>query len=269
MTKYSGFFYSTDGGDTGEYIDLEDALSEYTDTTAFKEKYTDKMYCPECHKAELYLTSNTNKHSFLSKKPTSRHKAGCSKSYQAGSSEETTEYIDNLLDNQIEKKVNSMFDSLFDRKNAAADEDNGTSSKPKESPFSFEISSGNKSIHRSFRVRSLKSYIDQDDDKDKVYLIYGKAKISVITKGSKYAYDVVEVDPQDKYHHVYRIYLGAHKERVVDPDTKYEVLFIGKYDFEHKYYKDIQEDGEIKKIRVWNFDLINHNLHALKYKRCD
>ena len=273
MTKYSGFFYSEDGGKTGKYVDLEDALSNLNNYADFKNKYDNMIYCPECHKAILFLTINTKKHSFLRKKPTSEHEVGCSKIYEAGSLQETSEYIDHLTDDQIENKVNSMFADLFGPKNTdrSGRSSNTGSRSEKESPFSFGILT-QKSIRRSFRVRSLKSYIDQDDDKDKVYLIYGKAKLSVVTKIAKESeneYDLLEVDPQDKYHHVYRIYLGKHDERNIDSNSEYKVLFIGKYNFKFKYYKEIEEDGEKKEIRVWNFDLINNNLQALKYEKCN
>ena len=273
MTKYSGFFYSKDGGKTGKYVDLEDALSNLNNYADFKNKYDNMIYCPECHKAILFLTINTKKHPFLRKKPTSEHKAGCSKIYEAGSLKETSEYIEHLTDDQIKNKVNSMFANLFGPKSTdrGSGSDNTGSTPKNGSPFSFGIST-DKSIRRSFRVRSLKSYIDQDDDKDKVYLIYGKAKLSVLTQTAKKSgneYDLLEVDPQDKYHHVYRIYLGKHDERSIDPNSEYKVLFIGKYNFSFKYHKEIEEDGEKKKIRVWNFDLINNNLQALKYEKCN
>lgn len=273
MTKYSGFFYSKDGGKTGKYVDLEDALSNLNNYADFKNKYDNMIYCPECHKAILFLTINTKKHPFLRRKPTSEHKAGCSKIYEAGSLKETSEYIEHLTDDQIKNKVNSMFANLFGSQNTDKGSGAGdTSSRSKNgSPFSFGNLTG-KSIRRSFRVRSLKSYIDQDDDKDKVYLIYGKAKLSVLTQTAKKSgneYDLLEVDPQDKYHHVYRIYLGKHDERSIDPNSEYKVLFIGKYNFNFKYHKEIEEDGEKKKIRVWNFDLINNNLQALKYEKCN
>lgn len=44
-------------------------------------------------------------------------------------------------------------------------------------------------------------------------------------------------------------------------------LFIGKYNFEFKSYKEILENGEKKRIRVWYFNLIN-NLQAIKYEKC-
>lgn len=271
MTKYSNFFYSKNGGKTGRDVDLEDALSSSNnDDVEFKKKYNDMMYCPECHKAILFLTIHTKKHPFLRKKPTSEHKRGCSKIYRAGSLQETSEYIDHLTNDQIENKVNSMFANLFGQKNTGNSEsDNTGPESEKESPFSFEISTGK--IRRSLRVRSLKSYIDQEEDKDKVYLVYGNAKLSVITKTAKesnYKYDILEVDPQDKYHHVYRIYLGRHNEKNIDPNSEYKVLFIGKYNFEFKSYKEILENGEKKRIRVWYFNLINNNLQAIKYEKC-
>ena len=36
----------------------------------------------------------------------------------------------------------------------------------------------------------------------------------------------------------------------------------------HKRF-DSFENGEKKGIRVWNFELINNNLQALKYEKCN
>lgn len=225
--------------------------------------FEDRMLCPECEKAKLFLVNKTSTaKAHLKKKPSSSHENSCSYLYDYASKKTIQNYVKELTDDQIDDKLKSIMRMLFKCKKEKSDFlINNNLFNDKNNLSSMLIPEVKKDITelKSLRRKSLSGWIDESDGTN-LFLFYGEVKLEVVEKekiyddNKIYKYYILKLwtlGKQNQWKYRTQIYRGVNKD-FIEKDKVYRIVMIGNLNFKWKY---------------WNIDLINQS--AIKIKEVD
>lgn len=109
--KYEEAYYIPLCGEP-HYIKIEQLISEANN---YKIKYSNRLYCPECHKPQLTLVERAPDEFCLRGFQRQKHKPDCTKGLDVVSKKSFNEYIDNVSDFSINKRLSNILNRLLSK----------------------------------------------------------------------------------------------------------------------------------------------------------
>ena len=245
--RFEQFYYTFDE----KLHDLLEVQDEYEKKNGDISKYKGKMLCPECKKAELKFTHETEKKkAFLSKNPSASHSDTCSYIHEYAPRKVFEEYIQDLskeqIDGRLESALNLLLNKRIDKKEPSiAKNDN-------ENPFIIPDINSNLKKQKYYCMprKSLNVWIDKKDN-GKCYIFYGRVKLKSVETSKKGIYNLYILTKQnDEWKYKLRVYRGNIKDEFEENEV-YDVALYGKLEYKDNIscqIKILNPDGI--KVRV-------------------
>lgn len=224
--------------------------------------YKSDMFCPECHKAELYYVANTNKIPHLRTIRNSIHSKNCSYGYPIVSTKTAKKYFTNLSDEQIKNKLNSMMRYLCTEKNKRSED---YSEDINNHPMLIRTQEIEKTRNfQQLKRKSLNAFFNEDDEA-KLYVFYGKVQLKLEIKDKEIRHK--ETGYKDKIYYAFlylfckdkkKFYIYFPKSQIpkdVKNGEEYYMVAIGEIKRREKIFQP-----------PFKIDLLNEN--CIKYQKC-
>ena len=191
-------------------------------------KYQDRIFCPECKKARLTFVNGYNSQ-YLRATRIKEHEESCTYNYEYEEDKIVREYINNLDGMKIKNKLISVINIL--NKEQISKNDSKTNSFMKIEKNPFIIQEGKERKVKSIRIKKISSNID-DEDNEKICLLYGEAKINNVkneNKKEKTTFYTLQLSTYDLKNKIWKVKLSVNynKKIDVDRDAIYYIAMIG------------------------------------------
>lgn len=221
--KFDEFFYN------GRLVALRDALDN-THTDLMEHYDKDRLYCPECHIAQLTFTHRTTRKSaYLSTRHSvAEHANNCSYAVASASKRQVKSYYAGLTNEQIQDKLDAAINLYLRHING---ENNHEPLPPRnQNPGILTTVENGHQTHRRLPKRNIYSIYNVTDDELGIpLLVYGCVKIEAIETPSKFK----EGETYHKFH-IVSIRTGSVIRRFnirqlpapVDPNLEYYLTMI-------------------------------------------
>ena len=231
VLKYNEFYYKTNGEIISVYkLDKNTYLS-----------YENAMFCPDCNQAELYFVLHS-KTPHLRTKPSATHCNQCPYNYEEANNKITQKYFDALSETQMQNKLNAIMRYLCTDKHTR--KAYLTDSTIEQNPMLIPSNTQKTKTYYMLRRKSLAVYFSEED-KNQLYIFYGKAKLKVINKQN---YAFLKIGIGKKPISIY--FSKAHIPKDIKENATYHIVCIG-------YLED----------SVFNIELLKPN--SIKYQKID
>lgn len=199
--------------------------------------YKNNIYCPECHVCPLTYVKKLP-HPYLKTKNKCRHSEDpkCSYSFEEAKNNIVIKYYGSLTDQQIQSKLESMMRSLFNvnlNANNSPRQNNNNSNDFLIPPTSDK---NNIIVQKRLRTKSLNTWLDQSELKDKIYLFYGKVRLREHEFTSKknnvtyYSLQILTKNVKGEFKVRTSIFRGKIKDNYAEAEDYYLVA-IGHFEY--------------------------------------
>ncbi|WP_304407900.1 hypothetical protein [Helicobacter japonicus] len=206
--KYDEFYYSADSSIV--------SFNKLNEENCYS--YEHKIFCPDCRKAALsYVRNITTPH--LKQKPSTPHQENCPYRYKAASNKMTESYIETLNDTQIKRKLDSMLRYLCTDKSIRQTYLSGNTMQ--DNPMLIHNATEATRTYNTLRRKSLGVYFTEED-KGKIYVFYGKAKLNLVPK-KDYAFLKLSVGKKE----ISIYHSKSFIPNDIDENARYYIVCIG------------------------------------------
>lgn len=209
-------------------------------------EYQDEIFCPECGKARLKFTNETNnRRPFLSAIDSMEHSDSCNYLLPQLTKNQTKKIFEELTENESEDKMNALMRQLCinDEKNKKINPD---SSETKANLFEVVSKKNTKSQVKSLKTKSLNKEISFENKNEDICAFYGKnVQLFPIekTKDDK-VYYLLGIKTENGDKEVYKTI----KKNEFDQNSRYNIVCVGFFKF--KKIQLIHKDKAIKIVEI-------------------
>lgn len=191
--------------------------------------YEDKMFCPDCHEAELSYVYNV-KTPHLRHKPSSSHSKHCPYGHEVASTKSVKKAFEMLGDKQIDYKLDSMIRYLCVEK--IVKQTHLIDEPEQHNPMLVENVKEQTKTYSMLRRKRLGAYFT-NEDKHEIYVFYAKAKLKLDKKGN---FAFIKIQIGKKQISIYRPKSLIPND--IDEQAQYCIVCIGSLeDMDPPYFK--------------------------------